>query len=78
MRLTYPSKTLGTILFKKNKDNMCPTRKHQGFPSGTSGKELACQCKRHKRYKFNPWVRKIHWSRKWQPTPIFLSKESHE
>ena len=35
-------------------DNMWPTRKHQSFPSGTSGKEPACQCKRHKRYKFNP------------------------
>ena len=21
---------------------------------------------------FNPWVRKIPWSRKWQPTPVFL------
>ena len=24
------------------------------------------------RYAFNPWVRKIPWSRKWQPTPVFL------
>ena len=24
---------------------------------------------------FDPWVRKIHWSRKWQPTPIFLPGE---
>ena len=21
---------------------------------------------------FNPWIRKIPWSRKWQPTPVFL------
>ena len=21
---------------------------------------------------FDPWVRKIPWRRKWQPTPIFL------
>ena len=21
---------------------------------------------------FNPWVEKIPWSRKWQPTPVFL------
>ena len=26
---------------------------------------------------FNPWVRKILWRRKWQPTPIFLPGESH-
>ena len=22
--------------------------------------------------KFNPWVRKIPWKRKWKPTPVFL------
>ena len=26
---------------------------------GASGKEPACQCRRHKRCRFNPWVRKI-------------------
>ena len=26
---------------------------------------------------FNPWVRKISWRRKWQPTPVFLPGESH-
>ena len=26
---------------------------------------------------FNPWVRKIPWRRKWQPTPVFLPRESH-
>ena len=29
---------------------------HQGFPSGTSGKESACQWRRYKRHGFNPWV----------------------
>ena len=42
------------------------------FPGGTSGKEPVCQCKRHKRHGFNPWVGKILWSRKRQPTPAFL------
>ena len=37
-----------------------------------SGKESACQCWRHKRCGFNPWVGKIPWSKKWQPTPVFL------
>ena len=27
---------------------------------------------------FNPWVRKIPWRRKWQPTPVFLLAKSHE
>ena len=26
---------------------------------------------------FDPWVRKIPWSRKWQPNPIVLPGESH-
>ena len=25
----------------------------------------------------NPWVGKIPWRRKWQPTPIFLPRKSH-
>ena len=26
---------------------------------------------------FHPWVGKIPWRRKWQPTPVFLPGESH-
>ena len=26
---------------------------------------------------FDPWVGKIPWSRKWQPTPVFLPGKSH-
>ena len=26
---------------------------------------------------FDPWVGKIPWRRKWQPTPVFLPGESH-
>ena len=26
---------------------------------------------------FDPWIRKIPWRRKWQPTPVFLPGESH-
>ena len=49
----------------------------QGFQGCTSGKDLACQCRRHERCEFDPWVRKIPWRRKWQPTPVFLPGESH-
>ena len=28
------------------------------FPGGASGKEPTCQCKRHKRRGFDPWVGK--------------------
>ena len=41
-----------------------------GFPGGASGKEPVCQCRRHKRHRFSPWIGKIPWSRKWQPTPV--------
>ena len=43
-------------------------------PWWLSDKDLACQCRKH---EFNPWVRKITWLRKWQPTPVFLPGESH-
>ena len=46
------------------------------FPGGTSDKELACQCRRHKRYRFDPWVVKMPWLRAWQPTQVFLPGES--
>ena len=47
------------------------------FPGGSGGKELACQHRKCKRCRFDPWVRNIPWSRKWQPNPVFLPKESH-
>ena len=34
----------------------------------------SCQCNR---CRFDPWVGKIPWRKKWQPTPEFLSGESH-
>ena len=48
--------------------------KNQGFPGGTSGKESACQ---HRRLRFDLWVRKIPWRRKWQSTPVFPPGESY-
>ena len=45
-----------------------------GFPGGSDGKESARQCGRP---RFPPWVGKIPWRRKWQPTPISSPGESH-
>ena len=42
------------------------------FSRWLSGKESACQSGRHRRWGFDPWVRKIPWRRKWQPTPVYL------
>ena len=35
------------------------------------------ESRRRRRCRFIPWVRKIPWRRKWQPTPVFLPGESH-
>ena len=35
--------------------------------------KTACKCRICKRCRFDTWVRKIPWSRKWQPTPVFFS-----
>ena len=46
-----------------------------GLPKWLSSTQSACQCRRH---RFNPWVGKIPWRRKWQPTPVFLPRKSQE
>ena len=40
-------------------------------------KKSTCWCRRCKRFRFDPWVGKIPWSRKWQPTPVFLHGRVH-
>ena len=50
----------------------------RGFPGGTSGKEAACQCRKLKRFRFDPWVGKIPWRRAWQHTPVLLPEEFHD
>ena len=39
-----------------------------------SGKESDCQ---HRSWGFSPWVGKIPWRRKWQPTPVFFPGKSY-
>ena len=42
-----------------------------------SGKESACQCRRCRRLRFHPWVGKIPWRKKWQPSPVFMPGKSY-
>ena len=49
----------------------------KGLPRRLNGKESACQFRRHRKQGLDPRVRKTPWSRKWQPTPEFLSGKSH-
>ena len=48
-----------------------------GLPRRRGGKESTCQCRRHRRHGFDPWVGKILWRRKWQPTLVFLPGKFH-
>ena len=45
-----------------------------GFPGGSDSKSVCLQCGRP---GFNPWVGKIPWRRKWQPTPVLLPGKFH-
>ena len=66
--LHYPILSSNYLLFSKS---------NMGFPRWCSGKESACRCRKCKRRGFNPWMGKIPWSRKWQPTPVFLPGKFH-
>ena len=75
------SQNSGLASEMKEKDLMwllfCSPLSHTwGFPGGASGKKPSCQCRRHKKCRFDPWVRKIPQRRKWEPTPVFLPGES--
>ena len=48
-----------------------------GFPGGSVVKNLPA-VQETWRHRFNPWVRKIPWRRKWQPAPVFLPGQCHE
>ena len=56
--------------------HVCTFKLHM-LNDSKSHKESTCQCRRHKRRWFDPWVGKTHWRRRWQPTPVFLPGESH-
>ena len=45
-----------------------------GLPWWLRGYSVCLQCGRP---GFDPWVGKIPWRRKWQPTPVLLPGESH-
>ena len=51
-----------------------PPRDRRGLPLWKRWKRIRLQCRRP---GFDPWTGKIPWSRKWQPTPVFLPRESN-
>ena len=60
-------------MVNEEKDEMLELRQ----TGDASGKEAACQCRRHKRREFDPGVGKIPCRRTWQPNPVFLPEEFH-
>ena len=46
------------------------------FPVALVVNNLPANCRRYKRLRFDPWIRKNPWRRKWQPTLIFLPGKS--
>ena len=72
---SFPSRKVLSVLLVAIKVTGAHTT--PGFPGGSASKEPACQRRRHKWTRFNPWVGKIPWRRKWQPTPVFLPREFH-
>ena len=41
------------------------------------GQRICLQCRRHRRCEFDPYIGKISWRSKSQPTPVFLPEKSH-
>ena len=54
------------LYFNKNKTKRAPNN-FTGFLGGTSGKEPACQCRRHKRRSLMPESGRFPWRREWHP-----------
>ena len=44
---------------------------------GSTVAQMVSTCLQCGRPRFDPWVGKIPWRRKWQPTPVLLPEKSH-
>ena len=65
---SLPSSSRGTLPVQ-----ISPFTSHTGL-GFCRGWSICLQCGRP---EFNPWVGKIPWRRKWQPTPVLLPGQSH-
>jgi len=67
-KFIFPCKPLQSVGYS----SLC----YGGFPDDTGSEEPACQCRKCKRHRFDPWFGKIPWRRAWKPTPVFLPGKS--
>ena len=56
-------------------NNHPPPLFEKGLPKWLSGKESTCECRSCRRRRFDLWVRRIPWRKKWEPTPVFLPRK---
>ena len=47
------------------------------YRASLAAQTILSVCLQCRRPGFDPWVAKIPWRRKWQPTPVFLPGKSH-
>ena len=75
LELSYASS--GRVNWYSHLRKQAVSTRPEGFPGGSVVKNSPCQCRRHKRCRFNPWVKKIPSRGTWQLTPVFLPGKFH-
>jgi len=65
------------LIVQRRRGNFTSNTDILGIPKRPSGKESTGQFRKHRRWEFDLWVRKIPWSRKWQPASVFLPGKFH-
>ena len=63
-----------TIIMSERTHTLISQSLPSGFPGGSDGKDSDCNAGGP---RFDPWVRKFPWRRKWQHTPDFFPGELH-
>ena len=66
----HPTRTFGWVSFL-SRFSVSP------LPTWFARWRIYMLCRRPRRCRFDPWVRKMPWRRKWQSTPVFLPGKSH-
>ena len=73
LMLTHGIRKLG-VLMSFTEFQFKEVSGRENFPGGSGGKSICLQCWRP---RFDPWVGKIPWRRKLQPTPVLLPRKFH-